>query len=123
VKNFEVSDFIYDMDSLYRTTDIIICRAGAGMVAEVSAAGIPAIFVPLPTAVDDHQTKNALTLSENDAAICMKQSELEPQKLAKQILELINDKKKLSMYSENAARLSKINAAIDSAKICDEVAK
>ena len=93
------------------------------MVAEVSAAGIPAIFVPLPTAVDDHQTKNALTLSENDAAICIKQSELDSQKLAKQILELINDKQKLAIYSENAARLSKINAAIDSAKICDEVAK
>ena len=123
VKNFEVSDFIYDMDSLYRTTDIIICRAGAGMVAEVSAAGIPAIFVPLPTAVDDHQTKNALTLSEKNAAICIKQSELDSQKLAKQILELINDKQKLAIYSENAARLSKINAAIDSAKICDEVAK
>lgn len=45
------------MDALYANTDLIICRAGALTVAETSTAGIPAIFVPLPTAVDDHQTK------------------------------------------------------------------
>lgn len=73
----QVSEFIDDMGSAYAWADFIVCRAGALTVAEVAAAGLPAIFVPLPHAVDDHQTKNALSLVEAGAAKLIPQQELE----------------------------------------------
>lgn len=72
----EVSDFIDDMAAAYAWADFIVCRAGALTVAEVAAAGRAAIFVPLPHAVDDHQTKNALSLVKHDAAVMIAQSSL-----------------------------------------------
>jgi len=71
-----VSEFIDDMAAAYEWADFIICRAGALTVAEVAAAGRAAIFVPLPHAVDDHQTKNALSLVKHQAAIMIAQSVL-----------------------------------------------
>lgn len=73
----QVSEFIEDMASAYAWADFVVCRAGALTVAEVAAAGLPAIFVPLPHAVDDHQTKNALSLVEAGAAKLIAQDELE----------------------------------------------
>lgn len=72
----EVSDFIDDMAQAYDWADVIICRAGALTVAEVAAAGRAALFVPLPHAVDDHQTKNAHSLVKHGAAIMIAQSVL-----------------------------------------------
>jgi UDP-N-acetylglucosamine--N-acetylmuramyl-(pentapeptide) pyrophosphoryl-undecaprenol N-acetylglucosamine transferase len=74
--NAEVIEFIDDMESAFNWADIIICRAGALTVAEVAGAGRVAIFVPLPIAVDDHQTENAKYLSEQGAAILMPQPQL-----------------------------------------------
>ena len=64
----EVSEFIKDMAGAYAWADLVVCRAGALTVSEVAAAGVAAIFVPLPHAVDDHQTRNALTLVDGGAA-------------------------------------------------------
>lgn len=74
--NAEVSDFIDDMADAYTWADFIVCRAGALTVAEVAAAGRAAIFVPLPHAVDDHQTKNAQSLVKHNAAVMIGQSVL-----------------------------------------------
>ena len=74
-----VSDFVDDMDELYKNTDLIICRAGALTVAEVTCAGVPAIFVPLPTAVDDHQYKNASFVQKEGGAVIFRQQELTSQ--------------------------------------------
>lgn len=71
-----VSDFIDDMAAAYEWADFIVCRAGALTVSEVAAAGRAAIFVPLPHAVDDHQTKNAQSLVKHNAAIMIAQSVL-----------------------------------------------
>lgn len=73
VSNIEVSDFIDDMADAYAWADFIVCRAGALTVSEVAAAGRAAIFVPLPFAVDDHQTKNAQSLVKRDAAVMIAQ--------------------------------------------------
>lgn len=84
----EVADFIDDMSGAYRWADFIVCRAGALTVAEVSAAGIAAIFVPLPHAVDDHQTKNGATLADKNAAILIPQTDIQTQ-LPKYIKQLV----------------------------------
>jgi len=86
--SIEVSDFIDDMAGAYQKADLVICRAGALTVSEVAVLGLPAIFIPLPYAVDDHQTKNAQMLSDNNAAIVMAQKYLTPQTLADCIVEL-----------------------------------
>jgi UDP-N-acetylglucosamine--N-acetylmuramyl-(pentapeptide) pyrophosphoryl-undecaprenol N-acetylglucosamine transferase len=86
VTTVEVSEFIQDMSAAYDWADVLICRAGALTVAEVAAAGVPAIFVPLPTAVDDHQTKNAESLTKLGAAILMPQKTLTAEQLSEQIM-------------------------------------
>jgi UDP-N-acetylglucosamine--N-acetylmuramyl-(pentapeptide) pyrophosphoryl-undecaprenol N-acetylglucosamine transferase len=68
--------FIRDMDAAYAWADLVICRAGASTVTEVAAAGLPAIFIPLPSAIDDHQTANARYLSDSDAGWLIRQADL-----------------------------------------------
>ena len=76
MSKIDVSDFIDDMAAAYDWADFIVCRAGALTVSEVAAAGRAAIFVPLPFAVDDHQTKNAQSLVKHNAALMIAQSVL-----------------------------------------------
>ncbi len=78
----ECLEFIADMAEAYAWADLVICRAGASTVAEIAAAGVAALFVPYPYAVDDHQTENARFLADADAAWLMQQRELTPQVLA-----------------------------------------
>jgi UDP-N-acetylglucosamine--N-acetylmuramyl-(pentapeptide) pyrophosphoryl-undecaprenol N-acetylglucosamine transferase len=75
-------DFIDDMASEYAAADVVICRAGAMTVAEVASAGVAAIFVPFPHAVDDHQSANARYLADRGAAILVPQSMLDAARLA-----------------------------------------
>lgn len=82
---FTVQPFIDDMAAAYNWADVIVCRAGALTVTEIQNVGIAAIFVPLPHAVDDHQTANARTLTSHDAAILLPQSELTPQRLSSEL--------------------------------------
>src|SRR5574344_2864569 len=88
----ECKDFVDDMDKLYKNADLIICRAGALTVAETCTAGLPAIFVPLPTAVDDHQTKNAQSLVNEGAAILCPQTAMKADDLYKLVADLVNNK-------------------------------
>lgn len=85
---FTIQPFIDDMAAAYNWADIIVCRAGALTVTEIQNVGIAAIFVPLPHAVDDHQTANARTLTSHDAAILLPQSELTPQRLSDELAAL-----------------------------------
>ncbi|WP_201557284.1 undecaprenyldiphospho-muramoylpentapeptide beta-N-acetylglucosaminyltransferase [Psychrobacter sp. 72-O-c] len=80
-----VQPFIDDMAVAYNWADVIVCRAGALTVTEIQNVGIAAIFVPLPSAVDDHQTANARTLTLHDAAILLPQAELTPQRLGNEL--------------------------------------
>lgn len=114
----EVVEFISDMAKAYKEHDLIICRAGALTVAEVQTSAIPAIFVPLPTAVDDHQTKNANFLSSAGASITMVQKELTPEKLAVEIVRLAKNRRDLEKMSTIAASLAKLDATKQVADVC-----
>ncbi|MCK0514289.1 undecaprenyldiphospho-muramoylpentapeptide beta-N-acetylglucosaminyltransferase [Anaerobiospirillum sp. NML120448] len=120
---FEVqtSDFVEDMASAYRNADLIICRAGASTISEVSAAKLPAIFVPLPTAVDDHQTKNALSLVNIDAGKLLKQSELNANSLH-DLIASMRDVATLKSMSEHSAQAAKLNATQRVCQIIEELA-
>jgi UDP-N-acetylglucosamine--N-acetylmuramyl-(pentapeptide) pyrophosphoryl-undecaprenol N-acetylglucosamine transferase len=76
-----VSEFIDDMAAAYAEADLVICRAGATTVAEVACAGVAALFVPFPHAVDDHQTANARSLADHGAALLIAQTELTSERL------------------------------------------
>jgi UDP-N-acetylglucosamine--N-acetylmuramyl-(pentapeptide) pyrophosphoryl-undecaprenol N-acetylglucosamine transferase len=78
----DLTPFIEDMAEAYAWADLVICRAGALTVAELSAAGLPAIFVPFPAAVDDHQTANARPLADAGAALVIQQKDLSDETLA-----------------------------------------
>ncbi|WP_317199117.1 undecaprenyldiphospho-muramoylpentapeptide beta-N-acetylglucosaminyltransferase [uncultured Psychrobacter sp.] len=85
VHQYTVQPFIDDMAAAYDWADVVVCRAGALTVTEIQNVGIAAIFVPLPHAVDDHQTANAKTLTSQGAAILLPQSELTAQRLSDEL--------------------------------------
>ncbi len=103
-------DFIREMDLAYAVADLVIARAGAITVTELSVAGKPAILVPSPNVAEDHQTKNARSLTEKSAAILIPDREA-GSTLAKRALELIHDESKRKDLSENISRLAHKDAA------------
>ncbi|MGA3054944.1 MAG: undecaprenyldiphospho-muramoylpentapeptide beta-N-acetylglucosaminyltransferase [Candidatus Korobacteraceae bacterium] len=107
----EVSPFIDDMPGAFARADLLVCRSGASTVAEITAAGKPTIFVPLPTAADDHQTRNAATLADGGAARLLPQSELSSDRLVSEIAELFRDRPQLATMSEAARRFAHPDAA------------
>src|SRR5208283_247095 len=107
----EVAPFIDDMPGAFAEADLLVCRSGASTVAEVTAAGKPAIFIPLPTAADDHQRYNAATLASADAARLLPQSELTSGRLVKEIASLLRDRQRLTSMSESARRFAHPDAA------------
>ena len=90
LSNIYVSDFIYKMDFAYAISDVIISSAGAIAVAEISNVKKPSILIPYPFATDDHQTKNALALSSKNAAILLKDIDVE-ENLEKELNSLLNN--------------------------------
>ena len=86
----ELPEFIEDMAEAYGWADFVICRAGALTVAELCAAGLGAIFIPYPAAVDDHQTANARGMQEAGAALIIAEKDLTPEKLATEIRDWTN---------------------------------
>jgi UDP-N-acetylglucosamine--N-acetylmuramyl-(pentapeptide) pyrophosphoryl-undecaprenol N-acetylglucosamine transferase len=116
----ELLPFIEDMAARYAEADLVLCRAGALTVAELAAVGVAAVLVPLPHAVDDHQTGNARFLADRNAAYLLPQSELEPQRLADILASL--DRAQLLHVAEAARALAKPAAADAVARICVEVA-
>ena len=115
-----VHAFIEDMASAYAWADLIICRAGAMTISEVAAMGIPAIFIPLPNAIDDHQTANAQYLTEAGAAILVKQSDLTAEHLVQQIEKLCENLPERRAISQTLAYL---NATETVAQFCIAEAK
>lgn len=100
--------FIDDMAAAYAEADLVICRAGASTVTEVACAGVAALFVPFPHAVDDHQTVNAQFLAGRDAALLIQQSNLSAQGLADLLRDL--DRSKLLAMAHGARALARPDA-------------
>ncbi|CAN5291664.1 undecaprenyldiphospho-muramoylpentapeptide beta-N-acetylglucosaminyltransferase [soil metagenome] len=107
----EVKPYISNMVDEFAKSDLIICRAGATSCAEISAAGKAAIMIPLPTAADDHQRKNAEALQNAGAAKMILQKDLSGESLAKEIEKIINSPEKISEMENAAKKLAKADAA------------
>lgn len=99
----QCDDFIDDMAGAYRWSDVVIARAGALTVSELAATGTASILIPLPHAIDDHQTANARVLSETGAAVLMPQAEATPERLARHLMEWITTPARLAEMAASAS--------------------
>ncbi len=108
----KLSTFIDNMASAYAWADLVICRAGAMTVTELAAAGVAAILIPYPYAVDDHQTRNAKYLAAKGAAIVVQQRQLTADSLARLLRSFLLDRGKLLMMA-NAAYQLRVNNATE----------
>lgn len=119
LKGVVVTKFITDMASAYAAADLVVSRAGAGSISELELLGKPCILVPSPNVAEDHQTKNALALSEREAAVLVTDAEAR-EKLTSVILELMSDAHRLEKMGANISALALRDS--DEA-IADEVIK
>jgi UDP-N-acetylglucosamine--N-acetylmuramyl-(pentapeptide) pyrophosphoryl-undecaprenol N-acetylglucosamine transferase len=106
----KVFDFIYKMNYAYSAADIIISRAGAGTISELCIVGKPAVLVPSPNVAEDHQTKNAMSLTSKNAAITVKDDEAR-NKLPATVIELINSQPRINELKTNISTLAMPGAA------------
>lgn len=109
-----VRPFIEDIAKVYAWADIVLCRSGASTVAELCMAGLPAVFVPFPAAIHDHQTKNARALEMAGAAFIVPEDNIG--EAGNFLLALLNEPEKLEKMSENALKLATPDAAADVVK-------
>lgn len=118
MNDLQVHEFINRMDLLYAAADIIVSRAGAGSISELCLVGKPVIFIPSPNVAEDHQTKNAESVSDKQAAILLKESDIE--RFSEIIENLIDDEAKQLSLGANIKKLALPNATN---QIVDEVEK
>lgn len=114
--NVEVVEFISDMSQAYQWADIVVCRAGALTVSELAAIGLPAIFVPYPFAVDDHQTRNAEFLVNVGAAQIVQQTNID--NIADMLAQLIDQPNQIEAMSAKAKQVSVLDATEQVANCC-----
>jgi len=114
--------FIEQIGEAYAWADLVLCRAGALTLAELAAAGLGAILVPYPYAVDDHQTANARYLVEAGAALLLPEAELTAEALSQQLQQLSADRAKLLAMADAARKEVKAGATARVAQVCLEVA-
>jgi UDP-N-acetylglucosamine--N-acetylmuramyl-(pentapeptide) pyrophosphoryl-undecaprenol N-acetylglucosamine transferase len=119
----EVYPFIDDMPGMFARAGLVLCRSGASTVAEVTAAGKPAIFVPFPRAADDHQMFNARALERAGAAIVLAEAKLTSERLVETMTSLLADCSLLERMAMAARRLSHPNAAREIAEIAARLAQ
>jgi UDP-N-acetylglucosamine--N-acetylmuramyl-(pentapeptide) pyrophosphoryl-undecaprenol N-acetylglucosamine transferase len=108
----EVKVFFNNMAEQYQQADLIVCRAGATTVAEITTVGRAAIFVPYPFAADDHQTWNARALVEAGAAEMIPEAELDGAILSEKILSLMDDRDRLTDMAAKALSLGRPDATL-----------
>jgi UDP-N-acetylglucosamine--N-acetylmuramyl-(pentapeptide) pyrophosphoryl-undecaprenol N-acetylglucosamine transferase len=119
----EVHRFIEDMPGTFARADLLVCRSGASTVAEIAAAGKPAIFVPFPAAADDHQNVNARALERAGAAVVVEESNLGAAYLVETIVALIGDSSRLQGMSAAARTLAHPKAVEEIAEMVGELAE
>ena len=119
----ELMPYIEDMASAYAWADLVVCRSGALTVAELCAVGLPALFVPYPAAVDDHQTANARPMADAGAAVIIDESMLSPEVLAGQLREWLSSRDELRGKADKARGLARPNALMRITELCLEQAR
>jgi UDP-N-acetylglucosamine--N-acetylmuramyl-(pentapeptide) pyrophosphoryl-undecaprenol N-acetylglucosamine transferase len=120
-QNADVRPFISDIFNAFESADLIICRAGATTCAEVSAAGRAAIMIPLPTAADDHQRKNAEALERAGAVKMILQANLTGGRLAEEIIGLIGSPDSIAEMEAAARRMARPDAASKAVDLIEEL--
>ena len=110
-ESLRVFEYLHDMDQRYAWADIVVCRAGASTVAEISACEKAAIFIPLPTAADDHQRKNAEALARANAAMVLLQQELTPESFRDTLKRLRDDRRPIATFEANVRQFQFPQAA------------
>lgn len=118
---FEVCAFLDNMAERYSWADIVVCRAGAMTVAELTAAGKPSLLVPFPYAIDDHQTENARWLSDQSAGVLVPQTDLLNEATVVRLAELLASPEKRSAMAEAAKQLAILDSASRVAQHCTEL--
>jgi UDP-N-acetylglucosamine--N-acetylmuramyl-(pentapeptide) pyrophosphoryl-undecaprenol N-acetylglucosamine transferase len=118
-ENISVHGFINRMDYAYAVADIIVSRAGAGTISELCLVGKPAILIPSPNVAEDHQTRNALALSERGAAVLITDNHAGTA-LVDEAIKLMSDKPTRDLLSENILKMADRNADI---RIAEEILK
>jgi len=117
--NLQIHKFLTRMDLAYSVADVVISRAGAGTISELCLVGKPSVLVPSPNVSEDHQTKNAMALVEKDAAIMVRDNEID-EKLFPAAFKIVEDFEKCKSLAENIKKLAKPDAT---SSIVDEVEK
>jgi UDP-N-acetylglucosamine--N-acetylmuramyl-(pentapeptide) pyrophosphoryl-undecaprenol N-acetylglucosamine transferase len=107
----DVVPFIEDMAAAYRAASLVVCRAGATTLAEVTSCGKACIFIPYPFAVDDHQRRNAEALLKKGACFMLLEQELSGESLARMIIELMEDPERITLAGVAARGLARLDAA------------
>lgn len=119
---WQVAPFLEDMSRRFEAADLVLSRSGASTVAELCAAGKPALLVPFPRAADDHQRRNAEVLVQAGAAELLSEAELSPDRLLTTLLGLLGDPDRLHRMSENGRRLAHPDSAQRIAALALELA-
>lgn len=119
--SIKVVPFIQEMDDAYSKADLVLCRAGALTVSELCAAGLGAILIPFPFAVDDHQTANGNFMAQAGAAILIQQQELNVEKLAALLKEFYSNKEKCITMAKAAYALRRVDATEKVLTICEDL--
>ena len=119
----KVDAFVDDMSAAYAWADLVVCRAGALTVSELMAAGVASLLIPLPSAIDDHQSHNAAVLVRANAGLVVAQQDLTAEKLAVILLNQLHKRANLKRMATNARSLALPQAAETVADICVEVAR
>ncbi len=110
-ENIHVFPYLYKIEDAYDLADLVICRAGATTVAELTAKGLPAILIPYPHATGDHQLFNARLLEKKKAAVVITESELTEKKLAEKLSGFMKDEEKINVFAQNSQNIGKRQAA------------
>jgi UDP-N-acetylglucosamine--N-acetylmuramyl-(pentapeptide) pyrophosphoryl-undecaprenol N-acetylglucosamine transferase len=119
--DLSVMPFITSMNEAYEQADLIICRSGALTVAEVAKVGLPAVFIPFPHAVDDHQTANAQALVDVGAAVIVQERNFMPESVRAKVVELIKEPLKRQKMAAAAKQVMPANSAEIIADKCLEL--
>ena len=120
--NVEVQAFINDMATAYQQASLVVCRAGATTLAELTACGRPAILVPYPHATGRHQSINARALADQGAAIVIEQADLTPDALGRQITDLLAQRERLQAMAAAARQMARPEAAASLLQECRKLA-
>jgi len=117
----DVRDFITDMSAAYAASDLVVCRAGATTLAELTVCKKPSILVPFPAAADNHQVKNALSLVEAGAALMIEEPELTGERLAAEVRAVLTDGERREAMARAAGRLGAPQAAGEITDVCTQL--